>query len=226
MPSSGKANCNSRNELPPLLLGHRGARKYAPENSIAAFDLALQHGCDGFEFDVRYTRDARCVVCHDALYRRRRIAYRRFDDLNLPCAEEVIGKYSARAFLDIELKVPGDADPILRSLAEAKARKYIISSFLPEVLRSIADVDNHLPLGLICENARQLRAWPALPVRAVMMDWRLAERSLIDEIQSEDKQVFVWTVNNRKEMERLAGLAVTGIISDDTKLLVKTFKRH
>ncbi len=40
----------------PLLLGHRGAKSYAPENTIEAFELALQHGCDGFEFDVRLTR--------------------------------------------------------------------------------------------------------------------------------------------------------------------------
>jgi glycerophosphoryl diester phosphodiesterase len=49
----------------PLLLGHRGASKYAPENTLAAFDLALKHGCDGFEFDVRYTSDGTTVLCHD-----------------------------------------------------------------------------------------------------------------------------------------------------------------
>jgi hypothetical protein len=45
----------------PLLLGHRGARRAAPENTLAAFDLALQHGCDGFEFDVRRTLDGRSL---------------------------------------------------------------------------------------------------------------------------------------------------------------------
>ena len=49
----------------PLLLGHRGASKYAPENTPAAFNLALKHGCDGFEFDVRYSSDGRTVLCHD-----------------------------------------------------------------------------------------------------------------------------------------------------------------
>jgi glycerophosphoryl diester phosphodiesterase len=51
----------------PLLLGHRGLRvpQAPPENTFAAFDLALQHGCDGFEFDVRLTGDGRAVICHD-----------------------------------------------------------------------------------------------------------------------------------------------------------------
>src|SRR5689334_4710189 len=134
----------------PLLLGHRGARKYAAENSMAAFDLALEHGCDGFEVDVRYTRDSRCVICHDALYRRRRIVSRTFAELNLPDAEEMISEYGYRAFLDIELKAPGDARPLLRALAKARARNYVISSFLPEVLNRVATEDADVPLGLIC----------------------------------------------------------------------------
>lgn len=208
----------------PLLLGHRGARKYAAENSFAAFDLAIEHGCDGFEFDVRYTRDARCVICHDALYRRRRIVSRSFAELSLPDAEEVIQKYGSRAFLDIELKMPGDAGPILRALAEARAKHYIISSFLPEVLHRVAAENVDVPLGLICETFRQLRRWPKLPIGAVIMNWRLADKSLIDELHSARLQTFIWTVNSRREMERLRELGVDGIISDDTKLLVATIR--
>ena len=58
----------------PLLLGHRGAKSYAPENTIEAFELALQHGCDGFEFDVRFTADAQAVICHDPKFNRVEIA--------------------------------------------------------------------------------------------------------------------------------------------------------
>ena len=58
----------------PWLLGHRGLRlrgierliSNAPyENSLDAFEYALSQGCDGFEFDVRYTRDCRNVLWHD-----------------------------------------------------------------------------------------------------------------------------------------------------------------
>lgn len=224
MPSCGKASSNPEMSSRPLLLGHRGASKYATENSIEAFDLALEHGCDGFEFDVRYTRDARCVICHDARYRHRSVAHRSFDELNLPSAEEVIREYSSRAFLDIELKVSGDARPILRALRKARAKNYIISSFLPVVLHYAAAEDGDLSLGLICENFRQLRRWPTLPIRAVMMNWRLAEKSVIEELQSARVQVFVWTVNGRREMERMRELGVEAIISDDTKLLVEMLR--
>jgi len=207
----------------PLLLGHRGASKYAAENTFEAFELALQHGCDGFEFDVRYTKDRQCVVCHDAVHGRKRIGARRLEDLNLPSAERVIQDYASRAFLDIELKVAGDARSIFGSLAKAgPASRYIISSFKPDILYSIASMVPAVRLGLICESPRQLKRWPKMPIRAVMIHFSLASPAVVDEILSAGRQVFVWTVNRAREMERLASLGVDGLISDDTRLLART----
>jgi glycerophosphoryl diester phosphodiesterase len=47
-------------------IAHRGYSRVAPENTLAAFDLALKHGADGIEFDVHFTRDRTAVVLHDA----------------------------------------------------------------------------------------------------------------------------------------------------------------
>ncbi len=54
----------------PLIIGHRGAAAVAPENTRAAFALALADGADGLEFDVRLARDGIPVVIHDATLRR------------------------------------------------------------------------------------------------------------------------------------------------------------
>ena len=210
----------------PLLLGHRGASKYATENTRQAFDLALQHGCDGFEFDVRYTRDRRCVVCHDSVHQRKRIAVRRFDEFELPSADEVIRDYSTRAFLDVELKVPGDAGAIAQALTEsARDARCIVSSFQPEVLRTFSLLAPKIPLGLICENVRQLKAWPKLPVNGLMIHFSLVSEPLIDELHRAGRRIFVWTVNKRSEMRHFASLGVDGIISDDTRLLASTLPR-
>jgi len=48
-----------------LIIGHRGASAIAPENTLVAFDVALQGGADGIEFDVRLARDRVPVVIHD-----------------------------------------------------------------------------------------------------------------------------------------------------------------
>src|ERR1700689_5306147 len=95
--------------IPPLLLGHRGARaeKSIPENTLASFDLALAQGCDGFEFDVRLWGEGQAVICHDAEIRGLKIAETSGEKLALPVLREVLTRYQETAFFDIELKVAG-----------------------------------------------------------------------------------------------------------------------
>src|ERR1039458_6413935 len=103
----------------PLLLGHRGARASAltPENTPASFDLALEHGCDGFEFDVRLTSCGCALVCHDPKAGDITVSEATADQLlHLPRLEYVLQRYCQRAFLDIELKVPGLESKVLNSL--------------------------------------------------------------------------------------------------------------
>ncbi len=50
-----------------IVIGHRGAAAYAPENTLESFRLALAQGADALEFDVRLSRDGEAMVVHDAL---------------------------------------------------------------------------------------------------------------------------------------------------------------
>lgn len=211
----------------PLLLGHRGARYYAPENTVAAFDLALQHGCDGFEFDVRRTADAQAVICHDPKLAGRTIAKSRYADLAArgpaPCLPDVLRAFAARAFLDIELKVAGLEDATVELLRmHPPARGFFVSSFLPGVVDHLHGIGANLPLGLICNTQRQLAGWTSVPVSALFLERGLVTSSLIDALHDAGKQVFVWTVNREREMRQFAELGVDGIISDDTQLLART----
>lgn len=54
----------------PLIIAHRGASAHAPENTLAAFQRAIDDGADGLEFDVRIARDGVPVVFHDSTLRR------------------------------------------------------------------------------------------------------------------------------------------------------------
>ena len=54
----------------PLIVAHRGASAYAPENTLAAFQMAIDAGCDGLEFDVRLAADGVPVVIHDSSLKR------------------------------------------------------------------------------------------------------------------------------------------------------------
>jgi glycerophosphoryl diester phosphodiesterase len=207
----------------PLLLGHRGARasRHVPENTLASFELCLQHGCDGFEFDVRLSSDGQAVICHDASTGGMKIATTASERLLLPTLEDVLGQFSERAFLDIELKVAG-----LEALTLAELRKhppqkgYVVSSFLPEVLAIIHDLDAAIPLGFLCEKKSQLRTWPDQATEWVIPHFDLVDRELLELIHSAGRKIMVWTVNRAERMRELATWGVDAIISDETELLL------
>jgi glycerophosphoryl diester phosphodiesterase len=213
---------------PPLLLGHRGARASAsvPENTPASFDLALEHGCDGFEFDVRLTGCGRSVVCHDAKVRGITISQATSDQLlHLPPLDDVLLRYSQRAFLDIELKVAGLESKVLSSLREYKVEEdYVVSSFLPEVVTELKIRSAKVQAGIICDKPKQLAGWRELTVEYVIPHCSLVTRKLVQAVHSAGRKLLTWTVNDRKEMLCLADWGIDGIISDETELLVQTFR--
>ena len=217
-----------------LLLGHRGDRLRERENTIAAFDRALENGCDGFEFDVRLTLDAQAIVFHDEKIRGRSIASSPFSELaalDHACAaghrvcllEDVIARYASSAFLDIELKVPGLESKVIELVKRYRWKSgYVVSSFLPGVLESLAERDRHLPLGFIVQSRHLLPHWRKSPAQYLISNYRLVSADLIEACHDADRKILVWTVNQPSSMRRLADLGVDGIISDDTKLMVAT----
>jgi glycerophosphoryl diester phosphodiesterase len=207
----------------PLLLGHRGARavKSIPENTLASFDRCLADGCDGFEFDVRLTADGEAVVCHDPKAGRVTIARASAAQLpDLPRLDKVLTRYGG-AFLDIELKVAGIEKILLQKLKRHSPQRFVVSSFLPEVLETLYALDSTIPLGLICDTRKQLQKWTKLPVVYVIPNLSLVDLELVGELQDTGKKVLVWTVNAATAMRRLAVWGVDGIISDNPKRLVE-----
>jgi glycerophosphoryl diester phosphodiesterase len=212
---------------PPLLLGHRGARASTSvsENTPASFDLALKHGCDGFEFDVRLTSCGRAVVCHDpkvdGITVSRAVAGQL---LHLSLLDEVLQRYSQRAFLDIELKVGGLESTVLNSLREYMLEEdYVVSSFLPEVSMELKARSAKVQTGIICDKPGPLACWRDTNPEYVIPHHSLVTSKLVKEVHNDNKKLFAWTVNSQTEMLRLADWGVDGIISDDTELLAQTF---
>ena len=211
----------------PLILAHRGAHTASiAENSLAAFDRALDQGCDGFECDVRLTASGRAVVCHDAKVGGVTVARATRKQLtHLPVIEEVIRRYGDRSFLDIELKVKGLETKLLEVLrAHPPQRDYLVSSFLPEVVLELKVRSGVVPVGIICGNDSELMSWRKLPVEYVIVHKALVTRRLVQLIHGTGKKIFVWTVNDAKSMLRLAGWGVDALISDKTHLLVKAMQ--
>lgn len=210
----------------PVLLGHRGVRgnKSVPENTIAAFDRALEDGCDGFEFDVRLTGCGRIVVCHDAKVDGITVSSATAPELrHLPAFQDVLRRYGCRGFLDIEIKVGGLSAKVLTALREQQPeRDYVVSSFLPDVVLELKARSAIVPVGIICEKPSQLEAWSKLPVDYVIVHDSLVTRKLIQLVHSAGRRIFAWTEDEPPSMLRLAGWGVDGLISDNPQLLART----
>jgi len=209
-----------------LLLGHRGARasRHIPENTLESFELCLQHGCDGFEFDVRRSADGAAVICHDPVIAGREIASTPARLLALPSLDEVLQRFSARAFLDIELKVAGLEKQLIATLqAHPPLKGYVVSSFLPGVLSSVGELDASIPLGFLYD--RQEQVVPrALSVAYLIPHFTLVTHELTEQAHAAAQKIMTWTVNRAEDVRRFADWGVDAVISDDTELLVRSLR--
>ena len=211
----------------PLLLGHRGARasRQFPENTLASFELCLQQGCDGFEFDVRLSADGQAVICHDPQFNGFEIIKTRAETLALPSLDDVLRQFAGRAFLDIELKVLGLEKLTCELLRKHPPQKgFVISSFLPEVLTAVGEIDAAMPLGFLCETQNQLWGWRQTPADWVIPRFDLVNRVLVEDVHAAARRMMVWTVNRAAQMSELAVWGVDSIISDETELLVRSLR--
>ena len=185
----------------------------------------MQHGCDGFEFDVRLAADGQAVICHDATVGGMKIEKTDSRSLLLPTLEDVLRQFSQRAFLDIELKVVGLERQTIAGLREYPPQKgYVVSSFLPDVLAAIHELDPAIPLGFLCETRERLRGWPESPAEWVIPQFELADQALVETVHAAGKKMMVWTVNRAECMREFVAWEVDAIISDETELLVRSLR--
>ena len=210
----------------PLMLGHRGAGAagHIAENTLESFELCLEQGCDGFEFDVRRSADGHAVICHDPIVGGLRTGGLRIDatparELGVPSLNDVLKRFSQRAFLDIELKVPGLESQVLASVSEHPPRRgFVVSSFLPEVLDRIQSLDPAVPIGFIFD--RQNLTPPShLDLAWTIPQLKLVSRELVEEAHGSGEKIMVWTVNRADDIQRLIDWGVDAVISDQTKVL-------
>ncbi len=216
----------------PLLLGHRGCRGPSRpiENSLPALEHALTRGCDGFEFDVRHTRDGRNVLWHDPEWHGREIGAAEYAELTdrrggRPAAlEDALQQFGPRAYLDIELKVAGNEVNVIAAVnAHPPQHGFVLSTFYPEILAKLHDLAPQLPLGFICDRDDTLSLWRHLPIRILLPHFSLVQPDLIAEAHERGLQIMTWTVNDSRKMRELAEWAIDGLISDDPQLLYQTF---
>ena len=107
---------------------HRGARAYAPENTLEAFQLALRLGATGVETDIWLTRDGVPVLDHDGVVRKnlKRAPINRFDRADLPAhiptLNDMLNVLDVNSAVSIDIKDPEAFDPVIATFVTRSDR--------------------------------------------------------------------------------------------------------
>jgi glycerophosphoryl diester phosphodiesterase len=228
----------------PRRVGHKGAAHIEPGNTLASFDAALRHGVDMIELDVLSERSdggGRLLVAHDREDVRSRAPLTFEEALDHLSAAEFDG-----IELDVDVKLPGYELRVLDALRERElVERTLISGMFPTGLASIREAEPALRLGWSVPRVRRdyttdmLTAIPALamltgyratlPRRAraallegrfdaIMAHWRVVTGALVRAVEEGGGQLYVWTVDDARMIERLTAMGVDGIITNDPRL--------
>jgi len=166
-----------------LKIGHRGAKAYAPENTLASFKKALDLGVDMIEFDVQITRDKYPVVIHDKNLSRLAKKFGRIRKLTLaevkkfrikggtvPTLGEVLEVIDGQVGLDIDLKVKGSAQIVIQTLRDYKVnfKKVMICSNFASELREAERLEPEVTTALLFRSANAFSFWFVLDFLAIL----------------------------------------------------------
>lgn len=172
----------------PLIYAHRGSSTCAPENTLAAFSMAMEQGADGIELDAKLSADGEVVVIHDQTVNRTTSGKGRVNQLSLaklrtldaggwkgpafagekiPTLREVFDLVGGKLVIMVELTnylSPRDglAKKVLDLVLKFKLQDYVIfTSFLPSNLTAIRSIWTTAPVGIL-----SLRGLPGLISRS------------------------------------------------------------
>jgi glycerophosphoryl diester phosphodiesterase len=228
----------------PRRVGHKGAAHIEPGNTLASFDAARRHGVDMIELDVlseRQDGSGRLVVAHDY-----EDAAGRSPITFEEALAHLAGPDFDGIELDVDVKLPGYEMRVVEALREqGLVSRTLISGMFTGGLSQIRAAEPGLRLGWSVPRVRRdyttdmLTAIPALAVLtgyramlprrartalldgrfdAIMAHWRVVTPALVRAVREGRGDLYVWTVDDARKIEKLTAMGVDGIITNDPRL--------
>ena len=209
----------------PRVLAHRGASGEAPENSLAAFELARRQGADGVELDVHATGDGRLVVHHDpeipGVGPIQTQSFPALRQARLPNGEPIPTLEEALAALAglevwIELKaLPGASDAALLGILAAGPTpdRCAVHSFDHRIIARLGARAPSLRRGILSVSYPVDPVGPMAAAGAMVL-WQerhLIDAELVAAVHRRGGEVIAWTVNDRAGYEAQDALGVDAV---------------
>jgi glycerophosphoryl diester phosphodiesterase len=220
----------------PRITAHRGFRDVYPQNTVAAMSGSSAFDIDRIEIDVVATSDGEIVSFHDA----------KLDDLTdetgtvgetpaetvleaevlgsgetIPTLSETLAAVDPNITMNIEFKENGplswtEFGEQALAIADNYSGEYYVSSFDPDALRAVRDIDPEIDVGHLFggNNEENLQLARELDAESVNVSSSTVNEFLVETAHGEDRDVNVYTIDSWRETRDLLELGVDGIIAD------------
>lgn len=218
----------------PELIGHRGAPRERPENTLASFLRALDLGADAIELDVHATRDGVVVVHHDFVPRASssvaslqgrpiaeltaaELATFRVSGEPIPTLSDVLAAIGTRATVYVEIKGRAIEQLVVATIARGASREAVpVHSFDHRMVARARAIDSSVVSGILLASylVEPERALRAARARDYWQEWSMIDEHLVRAVHGAEGRVIAWTVNEPDEARRLASIGVDGICTD------------
>ena len=228
----------------PIITAHRGYSSAAPENTLPAFQLAIDHGCERAELDVQMTKDGVVMVTHDTSLRRctgrnANIYDLTFDEVRkldagrwfsakyagtkIPTLEEVLDLCKGKIQLNIEIK-PNAATPTLEAetirIIQEKGfeNDCVITSQSYETLCEVKELAPEIETGYIL--ALGVGSYYDLPAADFFsVEGTFITSGMVQQIHKRDKTISAWTINRDEDASNMLSLGVDDVITDKPEMV-------
>jgi len=225
------------------IIAHRGFSGIAPENTLIAFQKAIECGADYFELDIHKTKDDSIVVIHDASVDRTssnnmkgkvaemiyselaavRAGYsKKFGDKykneKIPTLREALELTRGKIKVCIEIKVYDVEKEVLKIVNDLGVNdEVIIFSFYYPVLEKIRQMDMNIPILFLVNTFEDtiIDSAEAISANAIGVGGgTIVTKQLLDTVHNHEMELWKWTVNDDNEMQRLIDMGIDGLITN------------
>lgn len=236
--------------MTPLVIAHRGASAYQPENTLAAFALAIAQGAQMIELDLHCSSDNQVVVIHDETLDHTTNLKGRVDEFTLaeikqadaghgervPTLEETLDLTVSKLRLYLEIKDRRAAAETLRIVRARRCQSEVmLASFDIELMRRLGEEVRDIELGVILGNetlnpiVRWREAFPWIALRGInyqvlCMQVELCYGYLARQTKASGKKLYVWTADEDSQFAKMIERGVDGIVTNKPDQLITYLK--
>ncbi len=232
------------------IIAHRGFSSAAPENTLAAFNKAIETGADYFELDVHQSRDGKLVVIHDGSVdrvssngmtgkiadmdfreiRRVRAGYPKkfgetYKNVRIPTLKQSLRAARGKIRVCVEVKAPDIEAAVLKTVRALNMEKdVIIFSFGYDILKTFRELDAEIPLLYLRSVVDSTVIADAAAIRATAIGAgrpTVITPEVLKSVRANGMELWQWTVNDPADMQRLLDLGVDGVITDRPDLALE-----